>query len=111
MYSNADADANKQSFEQKQREVEERMEAWRRTVQYLLHLLMSCARDNLGGTFAKLLLQPMLQRRLEARARDHADRFGYQAGLLIIKAEVRLHSPASSSCLMVSPSSLCLNIP
>lgn len=103
MYSNADADANKQSFEQKQREVEERMEAWRRTFQYLLHLLMSCARDNLGGTFAKLLLQPMLQRRLEARARDHADRFGYQAGLLIIKAEVTCQYCFKLPCLMVAP--------
>ena len=88
MYSKADADAIKESLEQKRRDVEERMEAGRRTIQYLLDLLMSCARDNLGGTVAKLLLKPMLQRRSEARARDHADQSAYQAGLLIIKAEV-----------------------
>ena len=103
MYSNADADAIKESLQQEQRHVLVRIEAGRRTLQYLQDLLMSCARDDLGGAIAKMLLRPMLQRRLEARASDHADQSAYQAGLLIVKAEVTLHSPASSFLPHVYP--------
>ncbi len=71
------------------RSVEKRLEEGRAPLQHLEMHLINVACDDPGATIGAQLALPMLQERLDAKAREFADCRATEAELLIVQMEVR----------------------
>ena len=89
------------------RSVDKRLEEGRATLQHLEMHLINVACDDPGATIGAQLALPMLQERLDAQAREFADRRATEAELLIVQMEVGIRPRCSHSLTtaIASPSS------